>query len=318
MNQILLTDNDNNRKKSNRNNSSDIKKIITFFGVVILIFGIAMGGTKGYEIYKNRTNKEKPIGKPQLSLEETDKDVTIIAKAESGISKIIYSWNDEEENIRELNGRTSQEENMQIPDGNNTLKVKIIDKMGQEIETTKDFYRTEENSEKIEINTSVTEGGELKIVVTSELPIKYMSYKWNDNEEIKTEVQEENKKNMETTISIIRGKNTLNIKVEDIEGNINSLDKKFEGRLKPEFNVYKDGDRLYIIITHDKGFKKIDFKVNGIDRTYDENISGYDGEKQEQEFYFTLQEGRNEVEVKAVSNEDTEAEYKGQCDYTAQ
>ena len=125
MNQILLTNNDNNNKKNNdknynKNNSNDIKKIITFFAVVILVFGIAIGGVYGYKIYKNN-NKEKTIGEPELSLESTDEEVTIIAKAEGGISKIIYQWNDGEENIKELGGRTKQEEKIGIPIGNNKL-----------------------------------------------------------------------------------------------------------------------------------------------------------------------------------------------------
>ncbi len=323
MNQILLTNNDNNNKKNNdknynKNNSNDIKKIITFFAVVILVFGIAIGGVYGYKIYKNN-NKEKTIGEPELSLESTDEEVTIIAKAEGGISKIIYQWNDGEENIKELGGRTKQEEKIGIPIGNNILKVKVIDQLGQERETTESFTRAgQENSDKIKISLDVIKEGEekgkLKILVTSELPIKYMTYRWNEEEETKIETEEgEEKTSLETNIEVKRGKNSIIVFAEDMEGNNNSVENKYDGRLKPEFEVYREDNRLYMKITHDKGFKKIDFIINGQELTYDETKADYNSEKQIVEYYFNLQEGENSVEITAYSNEDTNDTYEGRC-----
>lgn len=323
MNQILLTNNDNNNKKNNdknynKNNSNDIKKIITFFAVVILVFGIAIGGVYGYKIYKNN-NKEKTIGEPELSLESTDEEVTIIAKAEGGISKIIYQWNDGEENIKELGGRTKQEEKIGIPIGNNILKVKVIDQLGQERETTESFTKAgQENSDKIKISLDVIKEGEekgkLKILVTSELPIKYMTYRWNEEEETKIETEEgEEKTSLETNIEVKRGKNSIIVFAEDMEGNNNSVENKYDGRLKPEFEVYREDNRLYMKITHDKGFKKIDFIINGQELTYDETKADYNSEKQIVEYYFNLQEGENSVEITAYSNEDTNDTYEGRC-----
>ena len=122
MNQILLTDNyknSNKNKRSNMNSSNDTKKIILFFSIVILIFGIAIIGVYGYKIYNNSNKKEMVIAKPQLSLEETEESVTIIANADAGISRIIYTWNDEEPTEVDMNGRTSHEEQMEIPVGEN-------------------------------------------------------------------------------------------------------------------------------------------------------------------------------------------------------
>ena len=189
MNQILLTDNYNNRDKRNdnnknynKNNSKDIKKIIIFFAVVILVFGAAIGILYGYNLYKNSKGQSKEVKRPELSLEKTEDEVTIIAEAEAGIDKIIYQWNDEDENVEEYGGRTKQEEKINIPDGDNTLKVKVIDQVGQEIETTEEISKNDslQNPEdKININLSIIESGsdkgKLKISVSSEIPIKYMS-----------------------------------------------------------------------------------------------------------------------------------------------
>lgn len=325
MNQILLTDIDNNKKKDNKRksttNSNDLKKIIVFFGLIILIFGIAIGGIYGYKIYKNNKKDENVVSEPQLSLEETDEYVKIIAKSEIGIDKIIYSWNDEEEKVEELNGVTSQEETMSIPEGDNKLKVKIIDINGQEIETVKEFSRhTESGSDKITINVSVIENeGKLRIVATSsESPIKYISYKWNDEEEIKVEAQNEEDTNLETTTDIKRGLNTILITAEDNNGNLNNVSRDFEGRLKPVIEVYKEGNRIYMKVSHDKGLKEIQYTINGKNLAYNEEYSGYNPEETDVEFSFELQEGENTVIIKAISNEETEADFIGTKNYTEQ
>lgn len=321
MNQILLTDNYNNKNNNNnynKNNSNDMKKIIIFFAVAILVLGIAIAGVYGYKIYKNN-NGEETLGEPELSLESTEEEVTIIAKAEAGISKIIYQWNDEEENVKELNGRTKQEEKIGIPIGDNTLKVKVIDEVGQERETIEKFSREGQNeNDKIEINLDVIkegdEKGKLKISVISELPIKYMTYKWNDEEETKIETEEgEEKTILETNIEVKRGKNVISVLAEDMEGNANNIEQRFDGRLKPKFDIYREGNKLYMKISHDKGFKKIEFNINGIELSYDETKPDYDSEKQDVEYYFTLQEGENLVTITAYSNEDTSEVYQGKC-----
>lgn len=323
MNQILLTDNDNNKKRNsnkniNRNNSNDIKKIIIFFAIVILVFGIAIGGVYGYKIYKNSNKEETTNKKLILELEEAEENVRIVAESEAGIAKIIYTWN--EEDVTEIpgNGGQNYEKMLDIPEGENTLNVKLIDVNGQKTEKTMNFSRAQQNSDKITINTSVENDGKLKIVATSELPIEYIAYKWNDEEEVKVEAQNEGDVSIEATTDILRGQNTITITAVDTEGNKNSIEKNFDGRLKPEFDVHIEGNRLYMKISHDMGFEKVEFSVNGAEYVYDENFAGYDAQKQEIEYYFDLVEGENTVIIRAVSNEDTEDTYAGKCNYTAQ
>ena len=99
MNQILLTNNQNIKKKSsgkyNQNNSNDMKKIIIFFAIILLIFAIIIIGMYVSKLSK-KDDKDRPLEKPELSLEQTENMVKIIAKAEAGINKISYTWNDEE------------------------------------------------------------------------------------------------------------------------------------------------------------------------------------------------------------------------------
>lgn len=324
MNQILLTENDNNKKKNNKyksnSNSADMKKIIMFFGIVILAFGISIAGVYGYKLYKNKKGKEVVINKPVISISDfegelTTDEVTISTKSEVGISKIIYTWNDEEQNELEINGATSFEEKIKIPTGENTLNVKVIDQTGQEIETSKSFS-IEREEEKPIIETAIVENSKLKITATDETAMKYITYRWNDEEDIKIEVEDEESKIIETTIDVKRGKNTITITAVDSSDNSETRDKTFNGVNEPIIEVLKKGNKLYMKMSHDMGFEKIEFSVNGKIYTYDSNFSGYDPTQKQIEYYFDLKEGENTVIIVAISTEDTEATYKGKCTYT--
>lgn len=335
MNQILLTDKFNNKdgnkgknkKDTSKNNSNDIKKIITFFSVVILVFGVAIGGIYGYKLLKN-DNDEADVG-PKLQIikdEEIAEQAMIIAESGVGIRQIVYSWNDGEEVKKEFDGsRKKQEETIEIPYGDNTLKIKMVDINGIEREIIETFSREQpliEDSDKIQISIAIAqENGVKKVKITakSENPIEYMTYRWNDEEEIKIDaVAEEEEFVLETAIDVRRGINTLTVAAKDIENNFNSTEKNFDGRLKPEFKVVKRGNKLYMKVTHDKGFKSIEFSLNEKTYKYDENFAGYDSEKQKIEFSFNLEEGENIVIIKAISTEETEKTYKGKCNYTAE
>ncbi len=317
MNQILLTDNyknSNKNKRSNMNSSNDTKKIILFFSIVILIFGIAIIGVYGYKIYNNSNKKEMVIAKPQLSLEETKESVTIIANADAGISKIIYTWNDEEPTEVDMNGRTSHEEQMEIPVGENTLKVKVIDANGEEIESTKQFSKVFD--EKPIIATEIGEDAKLTITATDETAIKYITYKWNDEEPTTVEAQTETDTVIEVKIDVKRGKNTLTVTAVDLNNNEETLSKTFNGVNKPIIEVTKQGDEVYMKISHDMGFERVDFSINGQIYTYNEDYAGYDASTKELEYRIKLKQGENIVIISAVSTEGTEETYKGKCSYT--
>lgn len=326
MNQILLTNSQNNKKKNNkynRNNSGDMKKIIVFFSVAILVFSLLIVGVYAYKIYSNQNKEPKTIGKPELSLEEIENQVKIIAKAEAGISKIIYTWNDEEDKEVELNGIKDYEEALEIPEGENILKVKVIDQNNEEIETTKEFYKEEDKDKpNLEIDEEVlTKTGKVKIIATDENNgLKYVTYQWNDEEETTIEAEDENQTTIETTIDVKRGTNTLKIKAINKLDKEQTIERTLKGINDPIIEVTKDDatGTLYMKITHDMGFKKIEFNVNGQEYVYDENFSGYDSEKKEISYKFDLIEGENIVIIHAVSLEDSEKIYQGKCNYTAE
>lgn len=315
MNQILLTNELKKDKKNdnNKNNSKDLKKIILFFSIVIMAFGLAISGVYGYKILnKNKKETEQSVGEPQLSLEEAGNDITIIAKSDVGINKIIYTWNEDEPIEVEMNGRTSHEEKISALGGKNTLKVKVIDLNNKEIETTKEF-----NYEKPVIATEIGEDAKLKITATDETGIKNIKYKWNDEEFTVVEAESETEKTIETKIEVRRGQNTLTVVAVNLNDNEETKTEMFNGVNKPIIKVVKRGSELYMKMSHDMGFEKVEFTVNGKVYKYDQNYSGYDANQKELEYKFTLKEGENKVIIFAVSTEGTEETYKGKCNYTS-
>jgi len=293
-----------------------MKKIIIFFSIAILIFALAIIGVYAYKISKKE--EEQPIGKPKLSLEQAEDEVKIIAKAEAGISKIIYIWNDEEANEVEMNGRTRHEESLEIPEGQSKLEVKVIDQNGEEIETSKEFYIEEKEKPTIEIDDSIGNGKVKITAIDQNNTIKYITYKWNDEEETTIEAEDENQTSLEMTIDVKRGKNTLTVTAVNGLAEAETIEKIFNGVNNPIIEVTKDVDKLYMKITHDMGFKKIVFTVNGQEFVYDETFPSYNIEQKEVAYKFNLVEGENTVIIHAISTEDTEETYKGKCSYTAE
>ena len=268
----------------------------------------------GYKLTKKE--KEEIFELPKASLEyiEDKEYVTLVAFAEAGIDKITYIWNNEEIKELEMGGRTSHEEQIMLPKGNNILEVQVIDTLGQISKTEQEFSYNLDNEKPI-IETEISDNAELRISATDETQISYVSYKWNEDEETIIEAENENDTQIETFLEVKRGKNVLTIKAADESGNVETLEKTFNGVNKPVIEVKRENNRIYMKIAHDIGFKKIEYNLNGKTYVYDENYNGYDPEQKEIEFFFELQEGENVIIILATSMENTQEVYKGKCDY---
>ena len=327
MNQILLTEDINKNKNKatkiatkkptpNGNSSTDIKKIIVFFAIVIMAFGVAIGGIYCYKIYKNKKQGENVVtsNSPEVSITlNEDNTFTIVAESQGGIDKIIYVWDDEEKEEYEQNGSPTVEEIVDIPFGVTKVDVQVIDLNGNTTPASQELATTPSGNEP-QIDISIV-GARLKIVATSEEQMDYITYKWNDGEEVRLESQI-NSTTQEEIIDFERGENTITITAVDIENNTKTITKPFKAVNDPEIEVTKNGERLYMKVSHDIGIKSIEYNVNNKVYNYDENYSEYDVNKKEVEFSFALQEGENTVIITAISLEDTEKVYRGKCNYT--
>lgn len=317
MNQILLTNNSNNYNKKNRGNAGstdNIRKIIIFFSIAILVFALLIVGIYAYKMSKNNNQGGQAVSKPEISLEEIEGKVKITAKSQTGISKLIYTWNDAEQMEMDMSGRTSYEETIDVLEGNNTLNVKVIDVNNQETETNQNF--TKEVSDKPVIETEIGQDARLRIKATSNIEMAYITYKWNEEEEVTVRAENQTDKVIEVVIDVKRGENILTVTAVNLQGDAETISKKFNGVNKPVIEVTKRGGRLNMVMTHDKGFEKIEFYLNGQIFNYDKNLSGYDPTRQEVGYAFNLQEGENIIIIVATSTEGTQSIYQGKCNYT--
>ncbi len=279
MNQILATSNTNTKKKGG---PADIKTIVRVFAIVMIIFGMCMIGTGSYAIYKDSESKTE-ITKPVIT-ESLKDDTTVLLTVthDKAIDKIEYRWNDGEVQTITGNGRKYIEQEIEIPGGTNTLNVTAIDVDGQEIYTDKE-YTTEEV-----INLSVS-GSKLKIQAENETEISYMTYRWDEEEEQRIDI---NSTTVDQEIDIPMGEHDLTVILVDVNNETITKEQKVKGVTKPTITVELDESKEnYIItITDDTGLEKVDFVIRGEERT----VTVEDG-KTELKYRLGLKEGNDNV-----------------------
>ena len=133
MNQIL-----DYNPNSNFNKSSGSDKIVRVFAIILMIFAIVLIAVVGYGMYKNKkevNTAQTEQTKANIAVEIKEKQATIKVTHDKNIQKLIYSWNTKSE--RTIPGSSKyMEETIDVPFGDNTLHIKVIDANG--FETTHD------------------------------------------------------------------------------------------------------------------------------------------------------------------------------------
>ena len=289
MNQILFIN-------DGKGNGTDIKTIIKFFAVVAIVFGISMAGTGSYAMMQKAKIKNTV---PDLSVQNlNDGTISIIVVHNKEIDTITYSWNNEE--IDEIGGagRKEIEEVVPAKGGTNTLKVTAIDIEGKSNVFEKVY--TIEDKKKPELDLEV-KGNKIEITAIDETEISYITYRWNDEEEVKIEAQDEGE--IKEKIDIKEGTNTITVVAVDTSNNMIEEKQEFRGLSKPKLEAWKEEGQLILKITHEQGIGKIKVKYNGEESEYGSDKTN---NNKEITLRFNLKIGDNHVDVWAYSTEDTE------------
>ena len=207
---------------------------------------------------------------------------------------------DEEKKVIEGNNRKYIEEEISIPSGKNTLYIVVTDENGQEIPYQKE-YEIQSN-----INLEVS-GNKIKIKYEGENEISYMTYRWDDGEETKIDI---NDTKIEQEIDAVKGLHTLTVIVVDTNNNTETKVQKINGVEKPKLEIDVDEDKKHYVITtqDDTGLQKIEIRLNQDDsQKFLINIEG------KTEYNCTLpmelQQGDNLIEV-TVYNTNGVTEYR--------
>ncbi len=156
MNQILSVGNKNGK---NNNSTVDIKKIIIFFSIAIIIFGavLIINGVVGLNKNNNKDKQntgavieetptpETPANDdeeaPTIELSIAGENINIIARDETEMDYIEYTWNDEQPQIAKasVDDKNRIQATITLKQGTNVLKVTAVDKAGNIQEKTQEF-----------------------------------------------------------------------------------------------------------------------------------------------------------------------------------
>ncbi len=307
MNQIL----DYNPNKSSGGKPSGSDTIVRVFAVLIACFAICLIAGGIYGVVKNKeTVAEAPVAPTEavISTEKHETTVKILVSHDKAIEKLIYSWDSGKENNVKGTGEASMEADVPLLAGTHTLTVKVTDIDGVEA-TYQEEFTSETGEDKIYpiIDIAITEEKKLKITATDETAIDFVTYRWNDEEEVKMEVSEEDDKKIEFEIEILKGRNDLLIVAVDKNNNSTTEPKTFTGVTKPDITVTIAADKKSgeVKCFHENGIKAITLKINDMD--YNVEIS----EQNPTEVTFPLPElelGTNKIIVTATSVDDTVTE----------
>lgn len=307
MNQIL----EYSPNKNSGGGASGSDKIVRIFALILIIFAlcfIAVGGYGFIKKNKNVTDVDAPTQtEAKIEVEVSDTTATIKVSHDKAIEKVIYSWDNDKEIVDKGNGTSQKEIEIQLPAGEHTLTIKVVDVDGFETSYKKSI--TSENGTDIvnpEIKIVVTDDKKLKITATDETEIAYVTYKWNNDEEIVVDERDEEKKKIEFEIEILKGNNDLTVIAVDANNRTTTENKSFSGVTKPEVKITVASDKksIHVDCFHEKGLKKVTLNSNGTD--YDVAIG--DGTPTDVNFDFALPEGNATIKVTATSVDDTVTE----------
>ena len=303
MNQILNTElpkskvnksNNNNNNNNNYNNynnynksqkPADIKKVIIVFLVILVICAVITIGIGSHALYKKSSEKGKNK-KPTISTSQVDEEtVNLKIEHDKSISKLVYSWNDEEEIEIKTDSKKKLEQEIDIKEGTNTLIVKATDINGQE-SIVKNKYTLAAN---VAIDFQKDENN-IKVLLDSQKIISYITYRWDEEEEIKIEIDS---KQSEQDILVPAGEHKLTVIAVDEDNKTTTKEKTIKGVVRPQIETYVDETGKFIITLKDEiGLEKVELVANETD-TLEKEL---DGEK-EIKFGYQLKDGENIIKI---------------------
>lgn len=154
----------------------------------------------------------------------------------------------------------------------------------------------ETKKDNIKIDFSA-EGNNVKVKATGEKELAYLTYRWDENEETKIEI---NDTDIEQKIEIPKGLHTLTVIVVDIDNISETKTQEVKGVTKPKVEIATDGsDNFIIIATDEEGLAKVEFIINETEKY----LLKLDG-RTELEYPYPLHDGENRVKVKVYNVND--------------
>lgn len=313
MNQILATSNEKRGKR--KSGPIEIKSIVRFFAITLIIFGIILISQGSYALFKDKTNIQQPsvpeARKPEIIIERVNDTLIVNILHTNNLLKVTYKWNDDSEQVLDVQGKREVEEILQIPVGDNNLTIEVVDTLGVKA-TYQNQYVVESNNdtEKPKIELAI-QGNKLIIKATDETQMSYITYKWDNEQETRVDVNIENPKSIETTLSVPSEERKLIIIAVDIANNSSTMEKQIKGIHPPKINVIQDGGYLIIEATDEEEMGIVEYSING--KAFVLNFT--DETKKIVRYRHPLDVGENIVYIKAYNKYNATSTFEGRCEY---
>ena len=241
-------------------NKADISKIIKIFCISIILFGLILVGESTYAIIQN--SGEKGVDNIEVTADRMGKETKITVTSEQyPIKEFTYKWNDGEPVTKEGNGTLSLETVIQIPNGNNILRMTVTDNFGNKKNFHKQYLYDSSDVNKPTIEIAIT-GTKLNIKANDDVEMDYITYSWNDDEAVRVE-KEDDPREINTNIDVPSGQNKLSIIAVDKEGNRETRTENIIGDTKPTFTLSKDGLNIILNAKDDEGISKVSMTIDG-------------------------------------------------------
>lgn len=305
MNQILYTGNKKNK------GPLSIQAVGRIFAIMIILFGLILVGQGSYAIFMPQESETTKTSVPVVTMTQQGNQILIKITHDKAIDKITYMWSQKQEVVLQGKGRNIIEESIQVPEGENTLTLKVVDILGKEVTYTQEYTSISTDTIKPEIELTI-ENSKVKITAKDETQLDYISYHWNDEDETILEAREESPKLVEEKIAILKGENTLKVTAVDKSGNVTQKEQTFKGAKKPTIELSGQGNEIIIKVTDEENIKKIEFTLNGVFYSTDPNNTGTSLDVKELEIRQPLASGRNTINVKAYNVNDLVEEKTGE------
>ena len=191
---------------------------------------------------------------------------TVVVKVSSNIiiENLIYSFNTSEETKVPV-GTTYVEEEIILPMEDSILNIRIEDETGRSIKYKKQIIveGLDISEPTIEIEEEGTEGN-IKITATDETAISYISYKVNDEDEIRIDKSETEDKTINYILKLPRGENRIIITAGDEAGNIETLEKTIIVSGKSNIKAEVKNGQIIFIVDDPDGIRDIEINLNGL------------------------------------------------------
>lgn len=294
MNQILSVEmNNDNRKNKGPKGPIELKKIIIFFCIALILFGVVMA-VKGIISSNSEKDGSSQSGNgPSITTSKESNKLIVTITHNRAIDKLTYNWNGGENKEISGNGYNYMEESIEIPAGNSVLNIIVSDVNGKQTTYTKEFSA---DPTEPQISLELV-GTKIKIIAKDNEKLSMITYRWDSEPEQQIEIPEDSSAQVEKEIEILGGQHTLTVVAVNSKNKQVTKTQEVKGVKKPTLSAIKDPeDPSKVILTaidENSLMKEIEIYINGKGYVY--RVTQDDGTKIE--YKFPVQPGLNEIKL---------------------